>query len=222
MTENNMKNGEMSEKEFTRLYCSELDTVMSDIIPQCVTDVDMSLKNIGWLTSKQKRSVRASFINRAVAKACGEHALGDWTVDESGYTHLTHKPSGLKIRLRSVDKKTGRAPHGGNTFAARARYNQGSLLGPECIQFGVDGIPDLSGINLMLVCDYEKLDSTFMTIHRPIENGKYGSGIVSAYSYPLERGIDGMIPLVEFVPDQNDSVNVLDFLAQDEDVKVNG
>lgn len=143
------------------------------------------------------KSLANSEINAHATKLWQEENQLEWTLsDASGFLHLTHEATGLKIVLRRVDPKTRSLPKSNRTKVGTAYYLQssckkaGELKPREATLFnGNSGllIPDLSGTRLIVAWDgaWDDIDNPLiLCAYRPIDIAEYGRP--NAYDFKME------------------------------------
>lgn len=147
----------------------------------------------------------------------------EWSPDPSTpYPHLFHRGTSTHLNVRAAAPWTGGTPSGGATMRAKARYHQGAAMSASqiaCLPHTFNGMPDLSSITLMLVCDYNKIGGDFIYACKPTESGKAGLRVPTAYSFPITRG--GTMPQDpgSFTPDPPDQSFLTDLLPEDDEEK---
>jgi hypothetical protein len=207
----------MDEKEYVRQYCNDFSPFMYDLVPQCVADTEIALRGFSVLNARQKRNKRAQIINMSIANEWEKRGpYKGWQIENSDYTHLIHD-TGIRITLRSIDRSTGKPPYAGHTRIARARYRQNGCLTAQEIHYDLLGKPDLRGIEIMLVCDYDALNSTFLQAYKPINEGTYQDGLQYWYEFPIDRPDSENTGLgnTGFTPAPEEDLNLLDQLVDD-------
>lgn len=216
----------LDEKQLARTVCgNDFSELMCDVVLSGTADIEEYLddaKSKRLFNEKQRIDMKARMINRHVANLLKDDPRNrEFAIDDSGFCHMTHIQTGLHLYYRALDLSSQHYPMGGRTLAAKARYTQGACLPASRIVRDILGVPDLSSINLMLVCDYSSMDSIFLRVYKLMDPGAGRVGGPSAYSFPLyPRGTCGAENDPSFIPEPQDGVDVLGPLLQEENAVV--
>lgn len=211
-----------TEKEQVREACTPIFDVLYDYVRESYADTRIFLSATDYFTQQQKMKILQAYLtNLHLAKLWKDFKPSHrWMVDNTGYFHLYDTYTGLNIRFHSVDPITRGLPNGNGSFSTRAFYTQETDGIADNIYNNVLEYPELSKINLIVACDYNRLsEEVFMRIYKPLSPGHYGRKVRSAYSFPvLHSKVTGNNMPRDFEPDPAPSENILGQLLIEETI----
>ena len=210
----------IDEKHAVMEVFSPLCELLPEFVRDCSANIRKDLSSSKRFDDRQKMRIAALLINMHMAKAWKEfHPARWWEVDDSGFFHLVHTPTGVTSYFHAVDPVTRGLPCAGHTLSAKARYSQKGAKGVGQLTTNVFGQPDLSEIRLTIACDYLFPDPAFLRVYKPLSPGRYGTKGKSAYSFPImSDGEDGHGWTPGFEPEPDDEVDILSNLMTEEKV----
>lgn len=207
-----------NEEQLVQAICFGIAGYLYEDVRDAIAATDIAFSNDDDLTMDQKHADRSRSIHRRLAARWSRDIPSkDWEIDGSGWLHLTHYPTGLHVRYRAVDPITRRSPAAAKTLKAYARYQQGKGCPADEIVENLQGFPDLSDIEIVITCDYERTAAReFLWVYKPTEPGKFGLEKETAYSFPLIENLHGNLddaPHV-FQPDPEYQPELLEVLKE--------
>lgn len=193
---------------------------LPEFVRDCTANVNKDLSASKRFNARQKSRIAAYLVNLHMAKMWGElHPIKWWEVDDSGFFHLVHTPTGATSYFHAVDPITRGLPHAGHSLADKARYSQKGAKGVGQLTANIFGEPDLSDVKLTIACDYLFPEPAFLRVYKPIDPGKYGVKGKCAYSFPIRSdGGSGRGWMPGFDPDPDDEIDILGGLMAEEKV----
>lgn len=197
---------------------------LCEILPEFVRDCNTSIRNdLGAskrFDARQKSRIAAFLTNLHMAKMWRDmHPARWWEVDDSGFFHLVHTPTGAIAYFHAVDPITRGMPYSGHTLASKARYSQRGAKGVGQLSPNLLGYPDLSDVKLTIACDYLFPDPAFLRVYKSTKPGKYGVKGESAYSFPImSDGDGGRGWMPGFDPEPDDAIDILQDLMIEEKI----
>lgn len=210
----------IDEKQAVMEAFSPLCEFLPEFVRDCTANIKKDLASYKRLSARQKSRIAACLINMNMAKEWKEfHPVRWWEVDNSGFFHLVHTPTGAISYFHAVDPITRGMPCSGHTLAGRARCSQKGAKGVGQLMVNVLGQPDLSEVKLTIACDYLFPEPAFLRVYKPISPGKYGAKGTSAYSFPImSDGDGGRGWMPGFDPEPDDEIDILKGLTIEEKV----
>lgn len=120
----------IDEKQAVMEAFSPLCEFLPEFVRDCTANIKKDLASYKRLSARQKSRIAAYLINMNMAKEWKEfHPVRWWEVDNSGFFHLVHTPTGAVSYFHAVDPITRGMPCSGHTLAGRARYSQNGAKG---------------------------------------------------------------------------------------------